>query len=525
MGHRACLVISLALAAAGLLGMVFSYIPARVDFLTFPVEGGITASGLLFEPPHLRESASKAPVVFLLPGINNYAEWYRAMALELTRKGYCAFALNLSGLNTRTHLKVVQGAARYLAAHNPEADTGKKALFGHSYGAIPAIEAAYYDSTVRAVVTVGYYIGGEVNRSPSNLLVGTGAHDDLNGPGILREMIASFTDGAVKTEGIRVGSFEQRTAMELFISPSSNHASEKEDYYVVKRLIEWLDYSFYGALQGPVEVKYPLFTLSAAVFMAGLFPLLTLGAMGIFTSQGRGGFLLWTILLVAGGALFYIPGITPLLGGCSFFLLIMAGLTASYYSPGLPLKEGGRRFAASVLSGAGAMLLLASSLVLSDFIFACPVIFSAKSCLSGYPDYLFVSYFLLPLISAEALLRVLQRAHPLMYFLMLLPPLAVWGLEWCRPGFAGGLFMKMLSFFSFKKGIPVPPRQGVLLLILCGAAVFFWARVFSGGLGHVVKAYLTVLARFLVLPATFFLLAIAAGKAWNQWAKPRGKEE
>ncbi|MBI2265775.1 MAG: hypothetical protein HYU64_11460 [Armatimonadetes bacterium] len=173
------LALSAVLVVVGLTGTYFSRIPARSVRIAFPVEGGEKGRAVLFLPPKDPGSVQgKAPLVFLCPGIFYPADKFAMMALELARSGYAACALYFptdpafpTG-SPRRNLAILKGASRFIEERFPEVDPDRKAVFGHSWGVVTALDAAQVDDSINAVVAVGLYVGGELNVKHRNLLLG-----------------------------------------------------------------------------------------------------------------------------------------------------------------------------------------------------------------------------------------------------------------------------------------------------------------------------------------------------------------
>lgn len=506
---RIYLILSTVLVIAGLCGVLSTAIPCRVIRINFPVEGGEWGSGILFEP-EIRKSGpdSIPPLVFLLPGIMSPTDWYSMMARELTAHGYAACALYLPGRDTRRYLRIIRGASCYIQGYHPEIDIKRKALFGQSYGAIPAIETAYFDEDVYAAVTAGYYMGGEVNASPRNLLLGTGVHDDLNGPKIVREAIRSFTGNRVSRENVRIGSFQDRTAREMYVSPYSNHATEKIDFYIMERLINWLDLSFGRPPENP-RLTYHYHIVFMLLCACGSFLLLCYGATELLALQ-KNGSKIWIMALLLAGISFYIPGIQPLPAISTFAMILLSGIIASYCLSLYGGKEKSLQKSMSIsLMIIAALFLYLVSFIVSDFIFTAKTLFSDRSCLAGFPGFIFISFVLTPVITLDALSTILHDFHPCIWAIIMAGAVLWSAYEVKRPGFTGRIFKKTAAFFKFRRAARIPLNQGILLVMLALIAVAAWVAVFGAGLAFIVKTFLLTMIRYVFLPFILWLFLLS----------------
>ncbi|MHC9543380.1 MAG: hypothetical protein AB9903_28040 [Vulcanimicrobiota bacterium] len=506
---RIYVMISTVLVLAGLCGVLSTAIPCRVIRINFPVEGGEWGSGILFEPVKEKSGPdSRPPLVFLLPGIMSPTDWYSVMARELTAHRYAACALYLPGRDTRRYLRIIRGASRYIQANHAEIDIKRKALFGQSYGAIPAIETAYFDEDVYAAVTAGYYMGGEVNASPRNLLLGTGVHDDLNGPKIVREAIKSFTGNRVSGENMRTGSFQDRTAREMYVSPYSNHATEKIDFYIMERLINWLDLSFGRTPVNP-RLTYHYHIVFMLLCAWGSFSLLCYAATELLASRRDGG-KIWITVLLAVGICFYIPGFPPLPVISLFTLVFLSGIIASYC---LSLDDGKEESPEKSVNISliiiAALFFYLISFVISDFIFTIKTLFSDRLYLSGFPGFIFISFVLTPVITLDALSTIIHDFYPYLWAVIMAGAVLWSAYEVKRLGFTGRIFKKTAAFFKFRRTTKLPGKQVLLLIVLGLLAIAAWVMVFLAGLAFIINTFLLTMIRYIFLPFILWLFFLS----------------
>jgi len=471
---------SILCALCALVAFIFTTPPVKVTRISFPVEGCGTAGAIVTEPPGRGE---KVPVVFLLPGIISLADRFDAMAGELARYGYASCALYFPDDNTRRRLKVRQEAARHLERHMTAIDSSRRAYFGHSLGGTTAVDAAYFDPSASAAVSVGYYIGGELAGSPGNLLIGTGLYDDLNDLPKMRSSITSVTGGKVGREGVRSGDFSQRTARELFVSPYSNHASEKEDFMVIERLVEWLDLSFNGQSRGTYPLMYCSHYLASFLLCISLLYLLVFTALNRFKAEAVSGLWLAGFCFLLVCMLFRL---TSPLAVTAFMLLLCSGFLLSRAGLEPTADLGAAWFDLAVRRWGISSGLWCLSFAISQFLFNIPLCLPEPRFFLAFPGYMYITFFICPLSYVNAFISFTWHEMP--WLLVLCGSVAV--SVWSQDRFSGGALMKSLvqwkrkfqQFLLFRRVEKVPPGQAVLLFMLVCAGIMAWFSLFRAGL-------------------------------------------
>ncbi len=233
----------------------------RVAVTAISIPGGDkTLSGLLYQP----NSASvdqPAPAVVLAHGIGGSKEMMSSIGLELARRGFVAFCLDLYG-HGQSEGAVADGRDErsfgvLSAVHYLETQTFVNAsaigLVGHSLGGGAARAAAAQGSRTDALVLIagglGDVAGGPayatLNQTfPKNLLVVIGKYDVLFNLTDLtaRELPPVFGSQDV-VPGVFYGSFQSQTARKLVV-PATTHLFEPVDPIAVREIVAWMEQAF-----------------------------------------------------------------------------------------------------------------------------------------------------------------------------------------------------------------------------------------------------------------------------------------
>ncbi|MGV8125389.1 MAG: hypothetical protein AB2L14_37060 [Candidatus Xenobiia bacterium LiM19] len=514
------LIAALVMVSAGIAGTLLTGGRVKSRLISFQVEPGITASGILTVPASVslnkpaEGGATRPPVIFLLPGIISLADRFEPAAGELGRHGYASLAIYFPNDNSRLRLKTVQAAARYIEGAFPQLNSTRRAYYGHSLGGTTAVDAAYFDDNAYAAVSVGYYIGGELAGSPKNLLIGTGIYDDLNDRDKLRSSIRSITEGRIAREGIMEGSFTDRTARELFISPCSNHASEKEDGYVVRRLIKWLDLSFHGQESSSYSLVYPLRALSSFLVTAGFFVLLC--AAGI-AMQRKGMPLvkpLWFSFYSTVAVISVIWPTSPPASLRALSVIVISLCVVMYFSEKEKRKgehyDALEAFGTGFISIAGKIFLFALAFSLSQFIFGIPLFIEDQHFLSTFPAYLYYTFFITGCCYIDGSISYARHFLPIIWIGFTVAGFALTVIESLRPGRTLSAFIaiyeKLSLFLKFRKAPHVPLRQKITLAVLSILVVLSWLWLYRSGLlyGEIMKTYILFILRYGFLPIVFY---------------------
>jgi hypothetical protein len=520
------LIVALTLAIGGSIGSYLARAPVKSRIVSFQVEAGVIAYGILTVPSWCSLQAGdksdgstvKPPVVFLLPGIISLADRFEGMAGELGRRGYASLALYFPSDNTRMRLKTLRAAARYIEESYPQLDSSRRAYFGHSLGGTSAVDAAYFDDKAYAAVSVGYYIGGELAGSPKNLLIGTGIYDDLNDRQKMRNSMRSITEGRIAREGILEGSFAERTARELFLSPYSNHASEKEDIYVIRRLLEWLDLSFYQKKAPDYMLSYHIRTLSVFSAAAGFFILLCAAGIALRRRSAPIFGSLWVIAYISGAAMLARYPACPLFWIRASFVIPLSLIFIMYFSQkekkGETQPDGLEAFSASFISFSGSLIICALAFSLSQFIFNLPILLEDRHFLYAFPSYLFFTFFITGCSYIDAFLSWTRHFLPAIWIGLFSIATILMIFEFLRPGrilaYIVAELEKARSFMKFQKTPHIPPRQKAALAVLVLLVVASWFSLYRAGIlsVEILKVYGAFILRYAALPLAFWSLGL-----------------
>ena len=517
--------VTAAILLIGAAGSLLTGVAMRSERISFPLKGGGVGNGILYLPGKTEAGPiEKPPLVFLLPGIISPADRFEMMAGELTRAGYAACALYIPGRDARLHLEIARAASRHLKQNHPEIDHGRKAVFGHSLGAEPAVMFAFFDDDIRATVVVGYYIANVVQASPKNLLMGTGVYDDLNGPDKLIAAIRTFSDGKIDHPGIRIGDFKSRTARELFISPFSMHSSEVEDAYVIGQLIRWLDLSFGQAKHPAGRLIYPWRAFFGLVLLIGVFLFVVMIALALFSRARKAAKIIWLMLLVFCGGLTFAPGLAawPFLE--AFFVLLVSGLFAHYYTrKGESFAMFFPGFRKTILHITILISLFCIGFSISQFLFAINTWSSETRYLAAFPGALYLSFYLTPVSNMVGFSNMFKVFNPGIIALVLGIGLAWYCVELVKLGITGDMLAKLAGFVRFKHGGRIPLKEGALLAVLFAVlgAILFWLKSMNLLTGSVLGPFTRTILQYVLVPLGLWIAMVSVyGKVGKHWRQP-----
>ncbi|MEK6235978.1 MAG: lysophospholipase, partial [Planctomycetales bacterium] len=214
-----------------------------VESITLENAAGKTLRARLHLPT-LREGL--APGVLLCHGVNESKETMERLGQAFAREGFAALAFDFGGHGESYRRGVSdwgneQDAIRALAAlrSHPAVDSQRLAAVGHSMGVHPAQSLAIRDKKIHALVAVGMTITTQP-PGPPNLLLASGVHDQLHSPDRLLQGISPITKPADPRPGVRYGSFKQRTACRVYLSPRSDHMVECHDPLIAAASVRWV---------------------------------------------------------------------------------------------------------------------------------------------------------------------------------------------------------------------------------------------------------------------------------------------
>jgi len=293
----------LALSCIFLIGTGISFTLDR-DFGDVDVEkvsitdGTLRISGLLYRP-QVATSENLLPAVVLAHGISGAKEALSDIALELSRHGFVALAVDLVGhggsegqLGSSNDSTIgILAAVRYLESQD-FVHVSFIGLVGHSLGAGAIRAMAVAHGNIFASVFIGGGIGGMVagpaygtlnSTFPKNLLIAVGKYDVLfNLTQLQTELLPPIFGTSQEVEaGLLYGSFDSETARKL-VTPATTHLFEPVDPTVVSETVEWMTNALIPQSSGQSQpygkdLIYPYREITALVnlftFIGLIFPI------------------------------------------------------------------------------------------------------------------------------------------------------------------------------------------------------------------------------------------------------------
>jgi len=517
---NALLIIAALMAFTGTAAALMTAGGVKSRIISFQLDSGGKGWGILAVPASVSldrpsvEAFDKPPVVFLLPGIISLADRFEFTSEELAKRGYASVAVYFPSDNTRQRLALVQAAARHMEKAYPQIDSTMRAYYGHSLGGSTAVDAAYSDPNARAAVSVGYYIGGELAGSPKNLLIGTGIYDDLNDREKMRSSIRSVTDGRVSRESVFEGDFAALTARELFISPYSNHASEKEDGFVIRRLIEWLDMSFHGSRSPGRALLYPIRIFAVFAAAAGFFILLCIAGIVIRRKNVPLFTALWLTFYVAAAMVSLIKPETSSVILKALTVIFASWLAVNYLSEREKGAEGYYdamdSLASGLISFAANAFLLALAFSLSQLIFSVRLFLEDRRFLTAFPGYLYFTFFITGWSYIDSCASYSRNFLPGAWIGFMAAGLVIPALDSLRPGIVASVLIKacekLRAFLRFRQAQHIPQSQKAALAALCVLMVISWLWLYRSGFlyGELMTTYILFVLRYAVVPVALF---------------------
>ena len=517
---NALLIIAVLMAFAGTAAALMTAGGVKSRLISFQLDSGGKGWGILTVPASVsldlpsEEAFDKPPVVFLLPGIISLADRFGFTSEELARRGYASFAIYFPSDNNRQRLGMLQAAVLHIEQAYPQLNSSMRAYYGHSLGGSTAVDAAYSDPNARAAVSVGYYIGGELAGSPKNLLIGTGIYDDLNDREKMRSSIRSVTDGRVSREGVFEGDFAALTARELFISPYSNHASEKEDGFFVRRLVEWLDMSFRGHRSPDRILLYPIRVFAVFAATVGFFILLCAAGVSLRRKGALLFTLIWLAFYVAAALLSLMRPETASVILKALCVISASWLIANYLSEREKSAEGDYNamdsLASDLISLAAKASLFALAFSLSQFIFSVRLFLEDRRFLTAFPGYLYFTFFVTGWSYIDSCASYAHNFLPGFWIGFMAAGLVIAVLDSLRPGCVASALIKVCeklrAFLRFRQAQHVPPGQKAALAVLCVLMVISWLWLYRSGFlyGELMMTYILFVLRYAVVPLALF---------------------
>lgn len=218
----------------------------------------IELSGLLYRPKSATASNPRAGIV-IAHGIGGSKEMMSGIGLELARRGFVSFCLDLFG-HGKSQGAIQDGqsepsfgvysAIQYLKAQR-FVDSSALGLIGHSLGAGAVRAAAFQDPEIEALILIAGGLGdqaggqryGVLNATyPRNLLVIVGKYDILFNLSELatKELPLVFGSQQEVASGLLYGDFASGTARK-FVTPLTSHLFEPIDPVAISASIEWME--------------------------------------------------------------------------------------------------------------------------------------------------------------------------------------------------------------------------------------------------------------------------------------------
>jgi dienelactone hydrolase len=308
--------------------------------VTIP-NGTSQITGIIYSPK-LASPNNRLPAVALAHGIAGAKDYVCDIALEAARNGFIAVAIDLDGHGesggTISEGDPSLGLTSVLnwLEQQPNVDSSKIAVGGHSLGAGAARGAAYaYKKNVATILIAGG-IGSQSegegygvlnNTFPGNLLFVVGSEDILFNVTQLKETLKPVfgVNGGIES-GKTYGDVANLTGRRLVLL-SNIHSFEPLDPTAVREVVGWLQLSFYPHQENtfnPKTTSYPIRDVLLLVALASyiglvaplteIFGFLIPGSLGP-PIKARNRFLRERIALIGWGILGVITFIPSMLLG------------------------------------------------------------------------------------------------------------------------------------------------------------------------------------------------------------------
>lgn len=195
----------------------------------------------------LPDSVAPCPALLFLHGnranLRNY-ELYRHAALQ-NGMAFASYDARGHGGSGGTNIGSQEQRTRDAECildqllSNPRINPQRITISGHSMGANTSYRVGFSRSEPESITTVaGKFYPRKNQRLKNNLLVMTGADDPLVPPK-WPQRVADAEHGSHVERDKLYGSFADKTAMELYIAPNANHATECFSRPLADKLISW----------------------------------------------------------------------------------------------------------------------------------------------------------------------------------------------------------------------------------------------------------------------------------------------
>ncbi|MBI2265774.1 MAG: hypothetical protein HYU64_11455 [Armatimonadetes bacterium] len=330
----------------------------------------------------------------------------------------------------------------------------------------------------------------------------------------MRKSLKSVSEGRAETEGARLGSFTDKTALELFISPNSIHAAEAVDPHVIGRLIQWLDLSFYGRERSKSPIRVHCHVFFSVILLAGSFlTLMWAGVMLHFLkpSLAKG---LWALALAVTG---FCLALGPSPASCLvwFMSIFLSGMVSSHYSRSfdtVPAAHG--RLADAAGKIVAYVLLFFLAFGISKLLFGMKLLFSNPDNTRAFPFSLFVSYFLYPCALLNGIVEMIRDYSPQVLWIAVSGSLILYIAAICRMERIEEIGSRFLDSFTrwrrFKPTEPPSSKQKILAAVLCAFALLSAFQLYRAGLADmdVLTPYVSFSTKNLIVPVGLWVLFV-----------------
>ncbi|MHA1268412.1 MAG: alpha/beta hydrolase [Candidatus Helarchaeota archaeon] len=305
------LIISLVIIIVGIIPVIyltfFGTNYNRYD-ISLTSKDGTLISGWLYIPNPTPTEAAPVPGIVVTHGFTSSKVSMQGFSIEFVKRGFVIVAIDYRGhgmsggyLDDRRYTNEspliydLMAAVNYLRSL-PYVDNKSIAILGHSMGGITAIQAgAMFPDKINATISIGAILNpshgeGTVNVSLiTNFMIGVGALEELFTVEDTLQFMKNYSGISNPQPNILYGDFIHGNATKLVVSPKADHILEINDKILIESSIEWLENSFYGAIQSPIIIteQYRSIFLLIAGFgvLLGYFPIVAITRKALYSSK------------------------------------------------------------------------------------------------------------------------------------------------------------------------------------------------------------------------------------------------